>query len=171
MIKKEGNGLVRPMGSADVDQVLVWRNHPDIRRCMLTQHEISLDEHRHWFDRASQDSDRHLLIFEVAGLSLGFVHFRGSAIAAADWGFYVSPDAPKGSGRKLGRAALEYAFGVVGFHKVCGQALDFNKASIRLHHALGFQREGLLRQQHYINGAYHDLVCFGLLQSEWANAS
>lgn len=162
------DGLVRPMADTDLERVLVWRNHPDIRRCMLTQHRISPDEHRRWFERTGRDPDRHLLLFEIAETPLGFVHFTGKLSAGfADWGFYTDPKAPRGTGRKLGKAALHYAFDRVGFHKVCGQALDFNGASIRLHRALGFRQEGVLRQQYCIDNVYHDLICFGLLRSEW----
>jgi UDP-4-amino-4,6-dideoxy-N-acetyl-beta-L-altrosamine N-acetyltransferase len=156
------------MEPRDLEAVLTWRNHPDVRCYMLTQHEIALDEHREWFARASVDPARCLLIVEEGQTPLGFVHFAGvSPGGIADWGFYAVPDAPKGSGRRLGAAALDHAFRTLDLHKVCGQALDFNGGSIRLHLALGFQQEGVLRRQCRLGGEYHDLVCFGLLASEW----
>ncbi len=95
---------------------------------------------------------------------MGFVQFSGVAPGGiADWGFYAAPEARKGSGSKLGVAALGFAFETLGLHKVCGQALDFNEASIRFHLRLGFQQEGVLREQKRIGGKYHDLICFGLL--------
>lgn len=159
---------VRPMKEGDLEQVLAWRNHPDIRRYMYTQHEISLEEHTRWFARASQDTERHLLLFEIDSTPLGFINIHQIASGGiADWGFYVAPDAPKGTGRSLGQAALRYAFEAAGLHKLCGQALALNESSIRLHSNLGFQREGVLRQQHFDGRQYHDVVCFGLLASEW----
>ena len=85
----------------------------------------------------------------------------------ADWGFYAAPDAPKGTGRKLGASALTYAFARLELHKVCGQALDFNERSIHFHLRLGFQQEGVLREQHFDGEQYHGIVCFGLLATEW----
>lgn len=159
---------IRPMGEADLEPVLAWRNHPENRRYMLTRHEIPLEEHWRWFTRASQDASRRLLIVEDAGAPLGFVHFNGVATCGiAEWGFYLVPYAPRGSGSKLGRAALDHAFGALQLHKVCGQALGFNAGSIRFHEKLGFLREGVLREQHLVDGSYHDMVCFGLLRPEW----
>lgn len=159
---------VRPMEVRDLAAVLSWRNHPEVRGYMLTQHEIHPDEHRAWFAQASADPARRLLIVEGGEVPLGFVHFTGVAAGGiADWGFYAAPDAPKGLGRRLGAAAMDYAFGALGLWKVCGQALDFNTASARLHLALGFKQEGILRDQCLLGGEYHDLVCFGLLASEW----
>lgn len=161
-------GHVRKMQDADLEQVLAWRNHPDVRRFMYTQHEITLEEHRVWFAAAKQDRTKNLLVYEVNNKATGFVQFTQlNASRNADWGFYLAPDAAKGTGQHLGKTALNYAFQKRQLHKVCGQALAFNEKSIRFHRALGFQQEGVLRQQFYDGTVYHDVVCFGLLASEW----
>lgn len=159
---------VRPMETQDLEMVLGWRNHESVRRFMYTQHEITLDEHSRWFQRASAAPDRHLLIFESDGVPMGFINFHEKGPGGvADWGFYLAPDAPRGTGSALGNAALNYAFGKINLHKVCGEALGFNTGSIRFHEKLGFTREGVLRQQHFDGETYHDIVCFGLIRSEW----
>lgn len=161
-------GSLRPMTREDLLRVLAWRNHPDIRSVMLNRHEISLAEHRAWFERASCDPTKRLLIFDEGGNALGFVSFtgiRGGGIA--DWGFYTAPDAAKGTGRRLGISALNLGFGEIGLHKICGQALAFNEASIRFHRMLGFRQEGILREQHFDGRHFRDLICFGLLRQEW----
>lgn len=159
---------MRAMVHADLEFVLSWRNHPEVRRYMYTQHEITLDEHKRWFERAVPDPQKHLLIFELNQQPLGFVSFSEVGDGGvADWGFYAAPDAPKGSGRQLGRAALNHAFTQLKLHKVSGQALAHNDRSIQLHQSLGFQQEGILRDQHFDGERYHHVNCFGLLCSEW----
>lgn len=159
---------IRPMAEDDLPTVLAWRNHPDVRRFMFTQHEIKLDEHRTWFAKAFLDTSRRLLIVEDAQAAIGYVQLRQVAEGGiADWGFYANPDAPRGTGRKLGVMALNHAFGHLRLHKVCGQAIAHNQASIAFHQRMGFTVEGVLRDQQRIEGAYHSLYCFGLLASEW----
>lgn len=159
---------IRAVTDDDLPMVLTWRNHPEVRRFMFTQHEIGLDEHRNWFAKASLDASRRLLIVEEANQALGYVQFSQVAEGdIADWGFYARPDAPKGTGRKLGVTALNHAFGYLRLHKVCGQTIAGNMASIAFHQRLGFTLEGVLRDQKRIDGAYHNLHCFGLLASEW----
>lgn len=159
---------LRPLAEADLAMVLAWRNRPEVRRVMLSQHEIGLDEHRRWFAKAAQDPTRCLLLAEAAGQPLGYVHFSGVAAGAvADWGFYAAAGAPPGAGSRFGRAALAHAFTVLGVHKVCGQVLAGNAASLRFHRKLGFVEEGVLREQQRIGETYHDLICFGLLRREW----
>jgi UDP-4-amino-4,6-dideoxy-N-acetyl-beta-L-altrosamine N-acetyltransferase len=159
---------IRPMLHADLALVLAWRNDPDVRRYMYSQHEITLVEHQQWFERTLTDPKKHLLIFEVNHQALGFVNFNEAGNGGiADWGFYAAPDAPKGSGRQLGRSALSHAFTQLKLHKVCGQALANNERSIRLHKSLGFQQEGNLCEQHFDGESYHHVICFGLLRHEW----
>jgi UDP-4-amino-4,6-dideoxy-N-acetyl-beta-L-altrosamine N-acetyltransferase len=165
-------GRVRPMAAEDLERVLAWRNHPEVRRYMYTTQKIPLEEHRLWFERALQDQGRLLLIFELEGQPRGYVQITGiSPGGIGDWGFYVAPDAGKGTGRALGNTALNYAFNELGLHKVCGRALDYNERSIRFHRALGFKQEGVLRDQHFDGVRYHDVVCFGLLHDEWPRTS
>lgn len=159
---------VRRLAAQDLPAVLSWRNHPSVRSVMFSQHEIAPEEHQVWFERTSSDPSRRLLIVEDEAGPLGFVQFNDVvANGIADWGFYARPDAPKGTGRRLGTAALDHAFNELGLHKVCGQAITTNDASIAMHRRLGFVEEGILRDQKYVNGTYYSLMCFGLLRQEW----
>ncbi|NKJ22869.1 UDP-2,4-diacetamido-2,4,6-trideoxy-beta-L-altropyranose hydrolase [Dyella sp. SG609] len=154
---------VRPMRPDDLDAVLSWRNHPDVRRHMYTTHEIGIAEHRAWYERSAADPRRHLLIVEQAGQPLGFVHFTEAATDdVADWGFYAVPGAPPGTGRRLGAAALDHAFGTLGLRKVRGQALLSNERSQAMHRALGFTGEALPEPGHPV-----DSVGFGLTARQW----
>ncbi|KXS54045.1 MAG: N-acetyltransferase GCN5 [Marinobacter sp. T13-3] len=159
---------LRPMDENDLELVLSWRNHPDIRRFMYTTHEISLAEHKRWFAGAKEKSETYLRIYEQDGKPTGFVNVSLTRCPhVADWGFYVAPDASKGTGRRMGEAALAFVFQELGLHKLCGQALGFNGGSVGFHKKLGFAEEGRLRDQHFDGEHYHDVVCFGLLASEW----
>jgi UDP-4-amino-4,6-dideoxy-N-acetyl-beta-L-altrosamine N-acetyltransferase len=135
---------------------------------MLSQHKINAQEHQEWFARTSADPSRCLLMVEEGSKPLGYVQFtdvdRGGI---ADWGFYVKPNAAPGSGKKLGVTALNYGFEILQLHKVCGKVIASNHASIRFHERLGFTKEGELREQQLIDGLFNNLICFGLLSSEW----
>lgn len=168
MLASQYQKHLRTMGRHDLGIVLHWRNHPEIREFMFTQHEISQDEHRSWFQKASISPDIKLLMFEIDSMPLGFLTFTKKVQSSvADWGFYVSPDAPKGTGTQLGHAGLEYGFTELHLHKICGQALSHNLNSIRFHKKLGFVQEGLLRDQYSDGRQYYDILHFGILQSEW----
>ena len=156
------------MLESDLEAVLRWRNHPGVRKCMLSPHEITMAEHLAWFDRSEKDDTRVLLVVEEDCRMMGCVVFSNVSFAGtADWSFYVDPDSLPGTGRKVCAAALYSAFNELQIHKVAGQVLDFNAASIRTHLRLGFRQEGVLREHRLIDGKHLDLIVFGLLSFEW----
>lgn len=160
--------ILRDIKLSDYPSLMQWRNDPRIRRYMYTQHIITAEEHHNWINKITTDDRYHPLILECNKELLGFVNIHQIAQGGiADWGFYTSPDAPKGTGSKLGEQALDYAFNTLQLHKLCSQALDFNEASRKFHKRLGFKEEGILEQHHFDGQKYHDVICFGLLASEY----
>ena len=159
---------IRAMTEDDLLMVLEWRNHSDVRRFMFSPHKITLAEHSEWFAIASHDTTRRLLIVEISKQALGFVQFSQVVEGAtADWGFYVSPGAPKGSGRMLGVAALNYAFDTLKLKKVSGQVISSNQPSIAFHQRMGFALEEVLPKKQLNNGTYCSLHCFEMLATDW----
>ena len=159
---------IRRLEHEDLESILAWRNHESVRRYMFTRHEIGMDEHLGWFERVSRDPRYHLLVFEEDACPLGFASLYLTATrTVAEWGFYVAPGSPKGTGFQLGSHVLAHAFEALGLHKVCGQVLQSNLPSIKFHQRLRFQQEGILRDQHFDGQTHHDIVCFGLLNDEW----
>ena len=135
---------------------------------MLSQREITMSEHRAWFDSAEKDDARVLLVVEKNKLMMGCVVFSNvSCGGAVNWSFYADPYSLAGTGLKVCEVALDFAFNELQIHKVAGQVLDFNEASIRTHFRLGFTQEGVLREHHLIDGKHLDLIVFGLLSFEW----
>lgn len=159
---------IRAVTECDLPMLLGWRNHLAVRQHMFSQHEITLEEHHKWYAKASLDQNRRLLIVEENGNAFGYAQLNHVTKGdIAEWGFYVRPESPKGTGKKLGMLVLSHAFAILKVHKICGQAIHANQASIALHHSLGFKQEGVLREHQYLNGRYFDLHYFGLLSNEW----
>lgn len=158
---------LRKMTTADLEDVLTWRNHPDVRRYMYTQETIAWDEHQAWFAKAQQDPNRYLMIYERDHKPQGFINISKQSVHHAEWGFYLAPSAPKGSGQRLGRQALNYVFEYLNCHKLWGEVLSVNSRSIRFHERLGFQHEATLRDHFFDGTRYHDVLGFGLLSDEW----
>ncbi|WP_018702262.1 UDP-4-amino-4,6-dideoxy-N-acetyl-beta-L-altrosamine N-acetyltransferase [Anaeromusa acidaminophila] len=165
---------LRPMEEADLLVVLTWRNKPSIRAAMYTEHEISLEEHKHWFYKTQQKGycGKHF-VFCCDDIPLGVVNF--TAISQKhrrlNWGFYLGvDDAPRGSALVMGFLALQEAFERMEMHKVVGEVLEKNEKSFRYHQRLGFLQEGCLKGHIFKEyDGYLDVVCFGYLIDYWTN--
>lgn len=159
--------LVRSMQTKDLQIVLSWRNHPKVRSVMFSNHEIEPEEHATWFKNCLADASRKMVIFESDGSPRGFTNLRIDSMSHnAEWGFYVAPDAPKGTGTAMAKAVIESAFLEWGVHKISGNVLEKNERSRTFHAMLGFQLEGILRQHHFDGSTYQDVYQFGLLAGD-----
>ncbi len=162
------NARLRALELDDLTRVRAWRNHPNVSAFMCSQHVISEQEHQAWFEKNRDNPLKLLFLYEVSGEAMGFVQFDKKSIESDvyEWGFYINPDAPKGTGFQLTSLALNFAFQTLKAHKVAAEVLEFNSASIQLHVRLGFAQEGVLKKHHFLNNHHCDVHCFGLLQSE-----
>jgi RimJ/RimL family protein N-acetyltransferase len=72
----------------------------------------------------------------------------------------------RGLGRRMVGLALDHAFGAMALHKIEADVDPRNAASCRMLEALGFQREGLLRQRWRTGGELQDSAIYGLIADE-----
>lgn len=163
----ETSGRLRLMQKSDLPMVLAWRNHAEVRRYMYSQEKIGMDEHQRWFESASTAPGRFLLILEDAEAPRGYLNFQCDESGGAVWGFYLAPDAPKGTGRLLGRLALEYAFNVLDREKIWGEVLADNLASQKFHLLRGFELETLMPEKSVGDQTIRDVRRYVLTRSRW----
>lgn len=72
----------------------------------------------------------------------------------------------RGLGRRMVGLALDHAVGTLGLHKIEADVDPRNTASCRMLEAMGFQREGLLRQRWRTGGELQDSAIYGLVADE-----
>ncbi len=163
-------GKLRSVADHEVACMREWRNMPAVRKNMYTRHEISAEEHAQWWARTSARADQAYAMYEnAAGRACGVVGMTqiDRTHLNCSWAFYTAPEAPRGTGSCMEFLAIERAFLDWGMHKLCCEVLDFNTPVIKMHRKFGFQIEGVLRQQHQVDGTFHDIYRMGLLASEW----
>ncbi|WP_434153614.1 UDP-4-amino-4,6-dideoxy-N-acetyl-beta-L-altrosamine N-acetyltransferase [Pseudomonas sp. JZ134] len=167
----ESFGQLRPVTESDLNNMRLWRNAPNVRLNMYTQHEISQEEHLAWWRNSSNSTENRYFIYELNGRSLGVVCYNKIDVISrnAAWGFYAAPDAPKGTGTMMEFLALDYAFECLRLHKLYCEVLGYNIPVIKLHRKFGFSQEGVFKEQYIFKDKYVDIYRFGMLHSDWKN--
>lgn len=83
-------------------------------------------------------------------------------------GYWVRTDATsKGIASEGTDAMLSLGFSTLNLHKITLRIAVGNDASIRVAEKLGFTREGILREELRINGAWVDHVLYSMLEHEY----
>jgi RimJ/RimL family protein N-acetyltransferase len=63
---------------------------------------------------------------------------------------------------------LRIGFEGLGMHRLSLGAYDFNTAALKTYEALGFKREGVLRESALFGEQYVDCVELSILDREWS---
>jgi UDP-4-amino-4,6-dideoxy-N-acetyl-beta-L-altrosamine N-acetyltransferase len=163
---------LRDLVPADSHHLFTWRNLPDIRRWMYTDHEIARHEHDRWFEAVSRDPSRKYWIVELEGHPVGLANLADIAPAhrKATWAYYLADPAVRGRGigAYVEFLVLEHVFSELKLGKLWCEVLVDNKGVIKLHETFGFKREALFREHVWKGGVAQDVVGLGLLAADWA---
>lgn len=162
---------LRPVTLADEDLLRRWRNQPDVRASMYTDHEIGADEHARWFRSVIADAARPTWIVVHGGKDVGVVNLAQLDVAQGrcHFGIYVAEQAARGGG--VGTAAmcllLREVFDARGLRRLCCEALATNQAARRLYESVGLRQEGVYREHVLKAGRPVDVVTMAMLREEW----
>jgi ribosomal-protein-alanine N-acetyltransferase len=100
----------------------------------------------------------------------GLIHVRGlgPGFGTADWGFALGPEF-WGSGifTEAAELVLDFAFDVLGTHRLEARAALCNGRGNGALKKLGAEREGILRHAFFRNGDYLDHVMWSILHEDW----
>jgi RimJ/RimL family protein N-acetyltransferase len=166
---------LRAYRKEDIDQVLAYINDPEVKRFLLPGVPFPLtraDEEK-FLTEISAFKDTY--VFAIEALDDRFIGSCG--INSVDWknsvcevGIFIGDQSlwGKGFGTDAFGVLVGFVFSQMNINKVRLRVYDFNLRGIKSYHKLGFKKEGLLRQELFKDGKYHDIVMMGLLREEWA---
>jgi RimJ/RimL family protein N-acetyltransferase len=170
---------LRPLAESDVDNILGWVNDPEIvgNIAAFAGHAFTREQELAYIRKTlASTSDVVWSIEEAAtGRYLGQtglhqLHER-SRVARLACIIGERADMGRGFGSAAIRAVLAHAFGAMALHKVWLMVFATNTRGRRTYARLGFVEEGVLREEYFHEGGWHDMVRMSLLAREWTAAT
>lgn len=166
---------LRPVHEIDVDDILSWVNDKEIigNLAAFAGKPLTRDDELAWVKkvRASADERVFTVLEGTTGRYLGQVGlhqiFWRSKVGRAAAIIASRDDMGQGYGSAAIASLLDVAFGELGLHKVWLMVFEKNERSRRTWGRVGFVEEGLLRDEYFHEGAWHNMVRMGLLDREW----
>ncbi len=166
--------FLRPVKTTDAPIIQNWHNDPELRKVARAGERPTTLKHEKQDIRAAYESKDEVYLMVVKKINnkeIGFV--RGSWLTSSSrnvwlrmtigdkqaWGKNYATDAL--------RCFLEWLFYEQNVHRVTCETYATNRRAIRFFEKMGFKKEGVIREAHYIDGTYHDIISFGLLKREF----
>ncbi len=152
---------LRPLEREDLRFIHNLDNNAVIMRYWFEEPYEAFVELTELYDKHIHDQMERRFIVDVDGtngglvelIEIDYIHRRAEFQIIIDPAFQGL-----GLGEKATRMALDYAFQVLNLHKIYLQVDSENSKALHIYKKIGFEKEGVLRQEFYINGRYRDAV-------------
>jgi RimJ/RimL family protein N-acetyltransferase len=118
-------------------------------------------------------TDRFLqLVIETDGTLIGAMVLRNQEnlpSRSATFGILIGDPAylDRGYGTEASTLLLDYAFAVLGYHKINLDFFEYNARAQAMYEKLGFVLEGRRRENHWSRGRFWDEILMGVTAEEW----
>lgn len=166
---------LRPLEERDVDDILTWVNDPAIvgNLAAFSGDPFTREQELAWIRRVR--SSRSDVVFTITaaddGRYLGQcglhqIHER-SRVGRLACIIAQRQEMGRGHGSAAIRAVLDHAFDVMELHKVWLMVFAHNTRSRGINARIGFREEGVLREEYFHEGGWHDMVRMSVLAREW----
>lgn len=165
--------FITPVAIEDMERNLAWDNDPEMSFLDGGSHrpktrEVAEAE----FKKVLEDRELHFFTVihkddgeQIGNLVLYNIH---EYERWGHWGIKLDKKYwRQGYGTEAALLLLRYVFEGLGFNRLKSDTHIRNEASWRLQESLGFVREGVMRQDKYIQGEYVDDVLYGMLRDEY----
>jgi RimJ/RimL family protein N-acetyltransferase len=164
---------LRPVEREDAKQCVAWFNNPEITRTLLTHRPINLRAEEEFIDKALQSE--HALVLGIAILGserlIGVTGLKDIDYRNRHAGFGITigekEEWGKGFGTEATRLVVRHAFETLNLNRVWLHVYEYNERGLRSYEKVGFQREGVLRQETYREGRYWDTIVMAILRADW----
>lgn len=169
--------ILRAIEPDDVPLLWEWTQDEDLMRLRdYPEPPTSLDQARREFEQSPENSghDLHLAITTLDGELIGETSLHeidqrnGNArftIAIGNKGYWGH-----GYGSDATRCLMKYAFEQLNLHRIDLFVHASNERAIRAYEKCGFRHDGRLREAHYMDGRYSDVLLMGLLLEDFRSA-
>jgi RimJ/RimL family protein N-acetyltransferase len=164
---------LRPLERDDAPRLTPWFNDPELRQHIQSYWPRSVAWEEQRIANAGNSSSDVLLGIALkesdALVGVTGLHDLELKDRHAQLGISLGDKAAWGQG--LGGEAvalmLGFAFGTLNLHRVWLHVYPRNARAVRCYEKAGFKKEGLLRQHHFFDGEYEDVLTMAVLRGEW----
>lgn len=168
---EHGRVYLREVNLADSSKIVCWKGDLLMRRMSIgLTTEVTLMNQDEDIRRSLKAKDELYTIICLKGTNqaIGYIriNWMDTDQTMAWLRFGLGEQRGKGFATEAIIALINNLFNK-GMVRMEAEVYAYNHKSLRLLDKLGFQREGLKRSAHYEEGTYHDVICFGLLKSDW----
>ncbi|KUO69304.1 MAG: acetyltransferase [Clostridia bacterium BRH_c25] len=166
---------LREYRKEDIERALLYINDSEIKKLLAPgiPYLNTLEDERKWVEGLSAFKDNYSFAIEtledekyIGGCGLNSIDWKNSVAVV---GIFIGDKNywGKGYGTDAMKVLMKFIFEQMNIHKIKLNVFSYNKRAIKSYEKCGFKIEGVLRQEIFRDGCYHDEIIMGLLKEEY----
>jgi RimJ/RimL family protein N-acetyltransferase len=160
--------VLSPADEADLEFARRLINRPAVRKPLRAFEPKTLDDERAWLESLGDGDYGFVVRADGERVGIAGLHEKHRAWGVTELGYFFDPAAwGNGYATDAARQLARYAFDELRYAKVVAPVLATNEASRRVLEKAGFEREGVLRDEAFVDGERVDLHRYGLLATAY----
>ncbi len=145
------NGNLRSITDTDLKNLLRWRNHPRVRKAMITKHRISWEEHLAWWEKTRSDETKQWHIYQENDEPMAVASFfrLDAREKTGWWGFYLCDYSEQSAAgraslaRRVIQNIIRHAAEELKLRRLLCEVFRDNLPARRLYHEQGFRESNI----------------------------
>lgn len=166
---------LREYKKEDMKQAQEYVNDPDVKSLLTPGIPFlyTFEDQMKWFEGNSANKETYSFAIEtltdgkyIGGCGINNVDFKNSVAVV---GIFIGDKNywSKGYGTDAMKTLVSFIFNEMNINKIKLHVYSFNPRAIKSYEKCGFIKEGVLRQEIFRKGKYHDQIIMGLLRDEF----
>ena len=166
---------LRDYSKEDLEMAKNYVNNPEVKQYLEPgiPYLYTLANEEKWYEAISANSDTYNFAIEdkktgkyIGGCGVNEVDWKNSKAVV---GIFIGDVAyhSKGYGTDAMQVIVRFIFEQMNINKIKLEVYSFNKRAIRCYEKVGFQVEGVLKEEIFRNGKYHDIIEMSIFKRDY----
>lgn len=167
----EGLSL-RVLEKEDLAFIHQLHNNAEIMSYWFEEAHRSMAQLEDFYDKNMHNKNSRQFILTDGEEDIGYValFFIDFIHRKAEYAIMIDPKHQgKGYAKIATRLAMDYAFRTLNLNKLYLIVDEVNEKAIHVYEKAGYKVEGVLKEEYFINGKYHNSVMMGIFQRDYLN--
>lgn len=156
--------ILRPITREDTDDVVRWRNSPEVQQFFIFRETFTRQTHCNWLETKVDTGKviQYIIVDKADGKSVGSVYLKDidPVNESAEYGIFIGENSARGRGlgSETAKIFTDFAFSQLKLHRISLRLLASNSTAKRSYEKAGFVQEGVFTHMVKLNGEFTDII-------------
>ena len=153
---------LRKMSLSDTENVVKWRNSPNVKKNLYSQENITAEQHAGYFKKYVETGKIKQFIIVADGVDCGTAFLKNIDIdkKEAEFGIFIGEDEYRGKGLSpiVAKKVAAFGFNDLCLKKIYLTVFEDNIAAIKGYIRAGFKQTGKIENGYCRDGVFYNII-------------